>query len=116
MTYDETLHLLEKYNQEHLLKFYNELNELQKEDLLNQISKIDFEYEKNLYENKDDISIIDNDIAPIQVISKEKIDTGKYEKIGEEYIKDGKLAVCSMAGGQGTRLGFDGPKGCYMLD
>ncbi len=116
MTYDETLHLLEKYNQEHLLKFYNELDEHQKENLLNQISKIDFEYEKSLYENKDDISIIDNDIAPIQVISKEKIDTEKYDRIGEEYIKTGKLAVCSMAGGQGTRLGFDGPKGCYILD
>lgn len=34
---------------------------------------------------------------------------------GEELIRAGKTAAFLVAGGQGSRLGFDGPKGCYPL-
>jgi UDP-N-acetylglucosamine pyrophosphorylase len=46
-------------------------------------------------------------IEPIKYIEKEKIseeEKEKYFKIGEEEIRKGKLAVVTMAGGQGTRL------------
>lgn len=38
-----------------------------------------------------------------------------FEKRGKELICDGKVACILVAGGQGTRLGFEGPKGCYPL-
>ena len=38
-----------------------------------------------------------------------------YEK-GAEFIKAGKYAVVTMAGGQGTRLGHNGPKGTLIID
>jgi UDP-N-acetylglucosamine/UDP-N-acetylgalactosamine diphosphorylase len=34
---------------------------------------------------------------------------------GEKELRDGRVAVLLVAGGQGTRLGFDGPKGCYPI-
>ena len=46
-------------------------------------------------------------------MSKEEYE--KYKAIGEKKIKEGKLAVVTMAGGQGTRLGHSGPKGTYDL-
>ena len=57
-------------------------------------------------------------IQPIETViksnvSKEEFD--KYFKIGVEAIKNRQLAVCTMAGGQGTRLGHNGPKGTYMV-
>ena len=39
-----------------------------------------------------------------------------YEKKGIEAIKYNKLAVVTMAGGQGTRLGHNGPKGTFIFD
>ena len=35
---------------------------------------------------------------------------------GEELIREGRVAAFTVAGGQGTRLGFDGPKGMYPSD
>ncbi|MEZ5991955.1 MAG: UDPGP type 1 family protein [Planctomycetota bacterium] len=34
---------------------------------------------------------------------------------GEKELRDGRVGVLLVAGGQGTRLGFDGPKGCYKI-
>lgn len=114
--YEEVLEELKKYNQEHLLDFYNQLNEDEKRDLLLQISKIDFEYIEGLYAARDKYEMMDKEISNVAATDKSKIDTEKYGIIGAELIKNGKLAVCSMAGGQGTRLGFDGPKGTFMLE
>ncbi|MFG0299876.1 MAG: UTP--glucose-1-phosphate uridylyltransferase [Phycisphaerales bacterium JB047] len=37
----------------------------------------------------------------------------EYQAKGEQLIKAGKVACFTVAGGQGSRLGYDGPKGCY---
>lgn len=40
-------------------------------------------------------------------------DRTQFHAIGEQLIRDGKVACFTVAGGQGSRLGYDGPKGCY---
>ena len=65
-----------------------------------------------------EIQFGDAKIEPIDYLEKEKInstDFEKYNEIGTDIIKQGKLAVVTMAGGQGTRLGHKGPKGTYDL-
>lgn len=117
--YEEVLANLKKYNQEQLLNFYNELGDNAKERLLSQIEKIDLEQVKNLYAHREDAPDTNKKIENIPVIKKEKlsdIQKKEYEKIGEKIIKEKRIAVCQMAGGQGTRLGHNGPKGTLIID
>ena len=119
MKFDEAKQIIERYNQEHILKSYERLNEENKEKLLNQVLRIDFEQILNLYEKtKMPVECKNSKIEPIPAIDSEKLsneEKEKYTKIGEEILKTGKHAVVTMAGGQGTRLGHDGPKGTYDL-
>jgi UDP-N-acetylglucosamine/UDP-N-acetylgalactosamine diphosphorylase len=39
----------------------------------------------------------------------------KAQASGEDLLRLGKIAFCTVAGGQGSRLGFDGPKGCFPI-
>lgn len=116
---DELMQKLKIYNQLHLLNFYEKLSEEQKQELLRDIESIDFEKMQKLFEEKDfhiskDVKI---SCAPyIDKVSLSAKEKEKYEQLGDELIKQNKLAVCSMAGGQGTRLGHTGPKGTYIVD
>ena len=116
----EVKKILSKYNQEHLIQFYSELTEKQKSDLLNQILKIDFEEILNLYEeSKLEVLNSTENIEPLDYSI--KADFTKSEKkqltsLGIKAIKSGKVGVITLAGGQGSRLGFSGPKGTFSLE
>ena len=110
--------LLKKFNQEHLLDHYSNLDEKKKKELLNQISSIDFELINSLYANTKNINTNNEDkIEPIEYLDKFKLydDYKYYENIGKQAIENGKLAAVTMAGGQGTRLGHNGPKGTFDI-
>lgn len=116
----EVKKILSKYNQEHLIQFYSELTEKQKSDLLNQILKIDFEEILNLYEeSKLEVLNSTENIEPLDYSIKanfSKSEKKQLTSIGVKAIKSGKVGVITLAGGQGSRLGFSGPKGTFSLD
>ena len=117
-TLEEVKAILKKYNQEHLLNGYEKLDSKKQEQLLNQILNIDFELIKSLYENTTTEKKEQEDIIePMEYLDKNKLydDYKHYENIGKHAIKNGKLAAVTMAGGQGTRLGHNGPKGTYDI-
>ena len=109
---------LKFYNQEHLLNFYKELNFIEKILLKKQINKIDFEKINNLYKNSfydEELDI--NKISNLNCIYKLKNnEIKKYNKIGEELIKNKKYGIVIMAGGNASRLDLDIPKGCLKLN
>mgnify|MGYP005804383673 CR=1 FL=1 len=109
---------LKKYGQEHLLNFYDTLDEKKQDQLLDQIEKIDFELINSLYNktknaDKKEEAVIES----IDFIDKYKLngDYKYYEDLGKKAIREGKLAAVTMAGGQGTRLGHNGPKGTFDI-
>ena len=115
---NEVKALLKKYGQEHLLNHYDKLDDTKKKELLKEIENIDFELIKNLYSKTEQEEKTSEDvITPIEYLDKYKLydDYKYYENIGKKAIKEGKLAVVTMAGGQGTRLGHTGPKGTFDI-
>ena len=109
--------ILKKYNQEHLIQFYSELTESQKSDLLNQILEIDFEEILYLYEkSKKDVLDSTEEVEPLDYSIKADLTKSQLKSlssVGLKAIKSGKVGVITLAGGQGSRLGFSGPKGTF---
>lgn len=118
--YKKVVNILKKYQQEHLLTFYKTLPKEEKEMLLNQILEINFDELISLYNDyQKEISYTDSLIEPLEHIEEEKLSSNikeKYIKKGEEIISNGGLAVITLAGGQGTRLGLSLPKGFFEIE
>lgn len=117
--YEEAQKKLQKYGQEQVLNRYKYLNDEKKERLINQIKNIDFDQIRELFDiTHKSVKKIDGEISSINFVDKSKLSKEEYEKyynIGSKIIKDGKYAVVTMAGGQGTRLGYVAPKGTFKI-
>lgn len=117
MTFENAKTLLAGYNQEHLLDFYGELNENEQADLLSQIEKLDFSLLDSL-KSENMTSVEKGNIEPLTkaaTIKDIQQNAAEYRNIGIEAIRNGKVAAVLLAGGQGTRLGFDKPKGMFNI-
>ncbi|UCG48542.1 MAG: UTP--glucose-1-phosphate uridylyltransferase [Phycisphaerales bacterium] len=137
--YEETKELLKRYNQDHLLTFWDRLDPQQQENLLTQIGRLDLEVihggaENNLRKPADKQKSggqsskepIQEELDPDALtpapyyaahpVGPEQED--KYQeavKTGAKLISEGKVAALVVAGGQGTRLRFDDPKGNFPI-
>ena len=115
MNYQEAYKKLEEYGQLHVLKYYEELSKEEQGALLTQIEQTDFAV-LALCEKKETLNPRGK-IEPIGVMELAQIEEKKeeYTKIGLEAIKAGKVGAVLLAGGMGTRLGSDAPKGVYNI-
>ena len=110
--------MLKDYGQEHLLRYWDELTEDEKNSLKEQINSADFTLLNEL-KNKAGAKVDDSEgeIAPLGALEIDAIEAKKaeYEKAGIEALRQGKVAALLLGGGQGTRLGWSGPKGTYNI-
>ena len=123
-TFENIKKLLKKHNQSHLLAFWEQLNAAQRQNLLAQIRQLDFPKIDNWvadFVKKPSSAEIGADFAPARSYSPDPADAEqkrKYRKaveLGRELIRQSKVAVLVVAGGQATRLKFDGPKGNFPI-
>lgn len=114
MNYSEAKDLLLRYGQAHLLEYYDELDDDKRRNLLKDIASIDFTVLEGLtHGDKQPLG----ELSPADALSLDEIKRGaaEFEKEGVKAIKEGKVACVLLAGGQGTRLGYDGPKGTFDI-
>ncbi len=122
--YQELESKLTTAGQGQLLHFWKELDAGQREKLANQIAELDFsELEKLIqaYVLQKPQTQIPEDLGPAPYFplvprnEEQKLLYAKAQARGEELLRSGKVCCLTVAGGQGTRLGFDGPKGTFPI-
>jgi UDP-N-acetylglucosamine/UDP-N-acetylgalactosamine diphosphorylase len=123
-TFENIKELAECHNQGHLLAFWEQLDSAGRQGLLAQIAGLDFsqvdEWVSNYVKNRASV-VLPEDFGPARCYSLEPPDgdmARKYaeaRRLGGELISAGKVAGFVVAGGQGTRLGFGGPKGDFPI-
>ncbi len=114
MNYEQAVKKLEKIGQTHVLRYYEELTQEQKQQLLAQIEQTDFSVIDALAHRGEEKK---GEIAPLKSMTIPEIEVSKetFEKTGLDAIRADKVAAVLLAGGMGTRLGCDAPKGVYDI-
>ncbi len=132
MPLDRTRARLASLNQSHLLNYFEQLNAAEQSSLLAQIDSLDLEQLPDLIQRyvltKPTLHLptshtLPTKFKPARCVPNDPTDAAhagerKWNKQdavarGEDLIRRGKVAAFVVAGGQGSRLGFEGPKGCY---
>ena len=115
MTLEQAKNKLAKYGQEHVLKYYEELSEAKQNALLLQIQTADMSALSSC-KNKEELNPR-GVITPLAAMQLEEIRANQeqFTALGLEAIRQGKMGAVMLAGGMGTRLGSDAPKGTYNL-
>ena len=111
----EAKKLLKDKGQQQLLEYYDELTDVERSLLLDDVSRINFSVIDCINHGSCDKTL--NDIASIPAKSLDdiKANRGMYREEGLKLLRAGKVGAVILAGGQGTRLGFDKPKGMYNI-
>ena len=106
---------LKEYGQEHVLKYFDELSEVEKKALEKQIEETDMSILAAAL--NPDHAASKGVISPLPCMELDEIEEGResYKQTGISAIKEGKVAAVLLAGGMGTRLGSDNPKGMYNV-
>ncbi len=115
MTLEQAQEKLKFYGQEHVLKYYGELDDRQKQALLDQIDATDMT-QLEFSRHKEDL-LVRGVITPLASMQLAEISANKesFTAAGLEAIRAGKVGAVLLAGGMGTRLGSENPKGMYNM-
>lgn len=115
ITYAQACEKVKQYGQEHVLGYYDELDEAGRAELLEQIAATDFAVLDSLKQK--DKGVQKGKITPLGAMELAEIEADKehYSEIGMQAIRAGKVGAVLLAGGMGTRLGSDEPKGVYNI-
>jgi UDP-N-acetylglucosamine/UDP-N-acetylgalactosamine diphosphorylase len=123
-TFEDTKKLLKKHNQSHLLAFWEQLNTAERQNLLEQIRQLDLvkidewvvKYIKKSIATEIGAKLIPaRSYGPAGASAEQKRKYDQAVELGKKLIRQGRVAALVVAGGQGTRLGFDGPKGNFPV-
>lgn len=112
----ELRRILEQRNQGHLFNNWQDRDPGRKQRLLEDLAELDLEQLDRL------LCCLQQPPAPPPALSTYPVCTREKQRRrrglqakGEEYLQSGRTAYLTAAGGQGSRLGFEGPKGMFPI-
>lgn len=111
MTLEQAKKKLSAVGQEHLLRYWDELDEVQRSYLLEQIEDLDTDLLQLVQEESGEMPR--GKLEPLGAVTVDEIQKNRhrYESVGIQALKERRVGAVLLAGGQGTRLGLDKPKG-----
>lgn len=117
MNYTEAEKMLKSCGQEHVLAYWKKLSKKERTALLEQIAAIEpknVKYCQSALKAGGAVADSSKGKAPKVAVLKGAA-LKRAVAAGEKELKAGRVAALLVAGGQGSRLGYDGPKGCYSI-
>ncbi len=121
-------HAVDQFSQQHTIRFWDQLTDAERNQLVAELTSTDLKQlreiwesnQKKTSEDSSSVARIERAVSPRTVIRQpvNKQDTQFWTEaavLGEAELRSGKVAVVTVAGGQGTRLGFDHPKGMFPI-
>lgn len=119
---EQLLNKLASYGQEHLVAQWGQLDADQQTRLADEINSVDLQQIQDLYQSQgeeEDFGDLARRADPppaIRIGAKDNpYDLATARARGQQALRDGKIGVLLVAGGQGSRLGFEHPKGMYPI-
>jgi UDP-N-acetylglucosamine/UDP-N-acetylgalactosamine diphosphorylase len=128
MDYESLIAQLQPYGQEHLVQFWDQLDPLQQQRLAGQIAAVDLNQMKSLYEEEaatsDWEALARRAEPPVAMRLADRsgetqgadgLSPPAARRAGAKALAEGKIGILLVAGGQGSRLGFEHPKGMFPI-
>jgi UDP-N-acetylglucosamine/UDP-N-acetylgalactosamine diphosphorylase len=121
MSEDQLRKLAAQHGQDHVFRFWDELDAGAREALLSDLSQVDFPLMDRLaaewIKSTPTVAAFEriDPVPVIPIVDPERPDAKAALALGEAALRAGRIGLFLVAGGQGTRLGFDGPKGSYPI-
>jgi UDP-N-acetylglucosamine pyrophosphorylase len=108
----------ESADQGHVFRFLDRLDGPSRRALIDQAAGMDLDLVARLRPLVSADATAEGELAPPSVVRPSEMDMGarsQARQVGEALLARGAVAAVLVAGGQGTRLGFDGPKGAFPI-
>lgn len=116
--YEAVIEKAYHYGQEHVFEYWDELDDAGKKELLDDLADIDFALLKRLFSSKESTTDLLFEPAPYIPVPRNEAELREHQRArdaGINHVRDGKTAAFVVAGGQGSRLGYEGPKGKFPV-
>jgi UDP-N-acetylglucosamine/UDP-N-acetylgalactosamine diphosphorylase len=113
---DDLRERLKSHGQRHVLAGWDRLGPEDRAHLVGQLQALDFDLLARLYRRRDETfaAPAEHRIAPLTTVLPDAPDP-EARQLGEAALAAGEVAALVVAGGQGSRLGFNHPKGMYSV-
>jgi UDP-N-acetylglucosamine/UDP-N-acetylgalactosamine diphosphorylase len=114
---DDLRQRLRSFGQEHVLAWWDKLTPPERAALVEQLQALDLEELRQLHarRGRKDALPERSRLTPLPRLAESSAEQERYRGLAESAFRKGEVAFLVVAGGQGTRLGFDHPKGMYPI-